>query len=84
MNEPIYTNRDIEIAEQLGGLKTLQETTLNVLKEYCADNKQQHRAMWTKLDAHSRKINWFMGGIAVISGSLTYAFLAFKHKFLGS
>ena len=81
MNEPIYTNRDIEIAEKLGGLQALQETTLNVLKEYCADNKIQHKAMWQKLDSHSKKINWFMGAAAVIGSAFGYAFFVFRGWF---
>ena len=75
MDKPIYTNRDIEIARELGGMKALQEATLNLLKEYCEDNKVQHKAMWGKLSSHSKKINWFMGAATAIGAAIGYGFM---------
>lgn len=61
MRDKKYTEHDIHIAEQLGGIKTLQTTILEKLAGYCDDNQKQHDAMWKKMDSHGKKINWILG-----------------------
>jgi len=71
------------LMKEIGGITASIQGMDKKLTEYCIDNKTQHTAMWRKMDGHSKKINWFMGGVAVISSALTYAFIAFKHKIIG-
>jgi len=71
------------LMKELGGLTASVQNVDKKLTEYCYDNKIQNRDMWSKIDSHSRKINWFMGGMAVVSSAITYTVIAFKHKIFG-
>ena len=84
VDEKKFSTHDLEIAEKLGGISALQETILNRLDEYMTDNKTQHKALWVRIDGHSRKINWMMGCAATVSACATYAALWLKHKFWSS
>jgi len=72
-----------QLMKEIGGLIASVQNVDKKLTEYCVDNKTQHNAMWRKIDGHSKKINWFMGGVAAVSSALTYMIIIFKHKIFG-
>lgn len=57
MNNNQYTDRDIEIAKELGGLTTAIQHVHDKLDIYLSDQKSQHNALWKKIDTHSGEIS---------------------------
>lgn len=77
-----YTNRDLKVAEELGGLKTavLDFTKRNdsehqelksILKSHDYECNRQIEKIWEKVDKNRNLIKWIMGigtGVVSISG----------------
>lgn len=67
-----YTDRDMRLAEDLGGIKALlmaldKKMTESIHLQACSLQKCQdkrdesHNAMWGKIDKHGRDLAWIKG-----------------------
>ena len=45
-------DRDIVIAEKVGGLTQAVDSMSGKLDDYCRRGEEQHKAMWSRLDEH--------------------------------
>jgi len=66
-------DRDIVIAEKVGGLTQAVDSMAGKLDDYCRRGEEQHRAMWARLDEHGSKLSWIMG----VGSAVTFFFSAF-------
>jgi hypothetical protein len=83
MEQRKYTDYDIKIAEELGGLKTLVISISDKLDDYCKKNTIEHDAMWKKIDKHSSFINYLSGAIAIVMFCVGIAVDWIKRKLYG-
>jgi len=76
MSPETFSERDLEIARDLGEIKAMLKVvvddiaeTRNKLRDYCANNEHAHKSIWRRLDLHHRLI--FVGvGILTVAGVL--------------
>ena len=74
-------NRDIVIAEKIGGLTEAIEGMGGKLDDYCRRNEEQHRAMWSRIDSHGTKISWVMGVGSAVAFFFSTVVMWIKTKF---
>ncbi len=82
-----YTERDLKIAEELGGLKTLMQATHDKIAVYCEENEKHHKLLWDKSDnlneeikSQGKWINGLKGAIAFVTVIFGAIIAWFKHK----
>ncbi len=75
-----YTERDLKLAEDIGGIKALITMTHDKIDDYCKKNEEHHNALWRKVDKHSKFINWLSGVIAIVWLALGLAIDGFRKK----
>ena len=59
--------RDLIMAEKIGGLTSSVQSMDRKLDQYCHSNEQQHVAIFKKLDSHGKFINRVKGGLVLVS-----------------
>lgn len=82
-----YTEKDLEIAGELGALKTITMHMNEKLDSYLKSNESQHDLLWSKhdkmlekLNKTELKVNWIIGLGSGISTALTFMFAWLKAK----
>lgn len=68
MTDEKYTERDIEIAEKIGGLTTMIQGMDDKLNRVLQDKDVVHNAIWKKIDLHTDKISKLDGAFKWIIG----------------
>ena len=61
MNIKEYTERDLQLAEEIGGLKTVVMSLNDKLSQVLSESSNNHRAMWARIDDHSKTLNLIKG-----------------------
>jgi hypothetical protein len=52
-----YTEHDLHVAQEIGGLKTLMQATHDKLGNYIDAHGNEHQTMWGRVDAVKKQVN---------------------------
>ena len=68
MTEKLFTEKDLNIAEKLGGITAVLTQISDNLNRHIANEDRDHSALWKKVDDHTEKLSDHSGFIKWIIG----------------